>query len=1076
VSQAQAAKTLAMMMKGVQAFEARDLKMAMAAMSMAAEMNAEGPAALAKALAEAMKAIRRNDRMALMLVMAQAAAVAAAQDERPVDVLPVARPIVETPPPRVPPELPRVPQAAPIVTPPTALPSATLAPPKPAGLEMVTPLETAPLVEAPEIVAVPEPRKPIVAVESPPETVRPVEPPPVLVSPDSAKRDSAEPNGAAPKPRVDPIFTARPVADPVATAPSIAKPPLPIARPPITAPAAVDAQYTADLPPAPASRAVLLLGAAEHALGRGEFDAAMADLDHALLSSRANPDEDDLVAGEAFIRLGGVLAEARSWPKAREAVTEGLEIKTRALGKSSRRIAADLTLLSYVCERLGLYGEARFYAERGLTIRRLQSNAEPRDLAASLVQLGNVALGLEDFSGAESCFREALAIGRDLQAGDEWIAGLLDQLAQAVARLENASAAFALRRPMLPADHPDIGRSLMYIGGYLLEAGVHGEAETHVRAALEIFEACGPDEMMSAAQCLETLAVLNVRRQDLEGGRLLLVSAVERLRAAFGPDLNLVMKFETELAFLTLFTGDLQGAATLGYATMWRARAAHHATMRRDLWYLLSQLAGVRREAAAAIVFGKLAANAVAFQPGGVTSLETPLQRLFAARHGDVFRHLAGLLAKADRLPEASQVLTMLKEDELFDMLRRNPALDPRVTQIHLSSTEAVWEAEGNDVLRALADAGRDSLTAADATRRRQEAERRFEGWLKATQSRCAAPADFENGHAGLAPLGARVGLLQMIAGPASLQLLLSTTEFQVAHEVEVTAPALRRMVLAFRACVETQGAEVAALGSELFGHLIAPVLPVLQEWGLKTLLIGAEGWLRYVPFPALHDGEKFLAESFSTVMLTEAVLDAAGLRMDGLTITAMGDSSAAAELRALVRNERGDGLIPGNMAIDALFGAACLSEALAGSRLVHVASRLVLDAETPADSHLTLGDGTKLRLAALAQPPYYFRDVVQIAFTDCETVSAEAAGDGSELEALGAMLRWRGAETVLASHWRPNAGPMVAQIAAFYAARRAGKPASAALNAAQRQVLAGPEAFRHPYFWAAFFVLGGFE
>jgi tetratricopeptide (TPR) repeat protein len=1069
VSEAQAAKVLAMMMKGVQAFEARDLKMAMAAMSMAEELNAGGSAALNKALAEARKAIRRDDRMALMLTMAQAAAAARPMEVPPVKAPPVAKrpaPVVRPPAVEAPPATPVIVETVAVQTPIKAENvdiAAVAAPPvapaaKPVSVEakqrvempvpVIEPVETPKPVEIPPtpVVTVPAAVEP-----APPAKPARAEPKPARAEPKLAK--------AEPKQRTEPILMPRPIAETMAPA------------------------EAAPAPPAPASRAILLLGAAEHALAHKDKESAMAALDHAILSSRAHPEEDDLAAAEAFIRLGGVLAEAQSWFKAREALNEGLDIKMRALGKSNRRIAADLVLLSYVCERLGDYQEARTLAERGLSIRRLQSNVEPGDLAASLVQLGNVALALEEFGDAAGCFREALAIGRDIGAGDEWIAGCLDQLALAVARLESKAAAralheqaFALRRPMLPADHPDIGRSLMYIGGFLLDAGAHEEAATHVNAALEIFEAQGPAEIFNAAQCLETLAVLNVRRQDLEPGRKLLLNAVERLRAAFGPEQNLVMKFETELAFLTLFTGDLHGAAKIGYATLWRARAPHHVNLRRDLWYLLSQLAAVRREWAAAIVFGKLAANAVAFQPGGVTSLETPLQRLFAARHGDVFRHLAGLLAKADRLPEASRVLAMLKEDELFDLLRRNPALDPRVTQIHLSSTEATWEAEGNDILRALADAGRDGLTAGEADRRRLEADRRFETWLKTTQTRCAPPADFQSGHAGLAPLGARVGLLQMIAGPQSLHLLLSATEFQVACEVEVGAPALRRLVLAFRVCVETQGEEVAALGAELFGYLIAPVLPVLQEWGLKTLLIGAEGWLRYVPFPALHDGETFLAERFATVMLTEAVQDATGFRRDGLTISAMGNASAAAEMRALVRGERSEGLFPGSVAADALFGAAQLSEALADTRLVHVASRLVLDAETTADSYLTLGDGTALRLNALAQPPYYFRDVVQMAFTDCQTAPADSAGDGSELEAMGALLRWRGVGVVLACHWRPETGPVVAQITAFYAQRREGKPASAALNAAQRQILAGPAAYRHPYFWAPFFVLGGVE
>jgi CHAT domain-containing protein len=940
MSGARTARALSMVMKGVQAFEARDLKMAAAAIAMAAELNDGGPAALSAALAQAAEAIRRDDRKALLQAVAQAAALADA-----------------TPDTAAPPPVARL-----------AAAESSFAPAAPGGQAALVP----------------------------------------------------------------------------------------------------------DVPAAPASRALLLLGEATHALGRGDEPAAMDALAHALMSTEAGPEAEDLAAGEAFSRLGVSLAERRRWAPAREAMARGLEIKMRVQGKSHRRIAADLTALSSLAEQLGDYEEARSLAERGLTIRRLQSNGDPKDLADSLVQYGKAALGLEDYAAAAGCLREALAIGRDVRAPDLWLADVIDQLGLAVARLEDADAAralheqaFGLRRDKLPADHPDIGRSLVHIGGFLLAAGAHDEAATHFKGALEIFMAQAPAEAAGVAMCLENLAVLAVRRQNMEPGRRLLVNAVETLRAAFGPTQVMVMKFETELAFLTLFTGDLAGAAALAYATLWRAKAAHHATLRRDLWSLLSQLAAARREMEAAILFGKLAANAMRFQPGGVTSLETPLQRLFAARHGDVFRHLAGLLVQAGRLPEASQVLAMLKEDELFDMLRRDPARDTRVTQMALNPAEAGWVVEGDDIQRALADADREPVRPGEAKRRREDAERRFEPWLNAAQTRCAAAAAVDE-HPGVAALGARVAKLQMVPTPGCLHLLLTTSAFQIARDVPVTAGALRRLSLAFRQAVQAQAADAAALGAELYQYLVAPVAEVYRDLGIKTLLVGAEGWLRYVPFAALHDGTAFLAETTATVLLTEAWDLESPVWPESMKMAAMGDAEAGPELRELARNGRVE------LATEALFNATGLSEALADRQIVHLASRTVLDAAAPAGSAITLGDGSALLVSALAQLPFYFRDVVQMSLTACETASGVAAGDGSEVEALGALLRWRGAGAVLASHWRPPSGPAATLMAAFYEPRKGRRLASGALNAAQRAMLAGD--FKHPYYWAGYFVMGGIE
>jgi CHAT domain-containing protein len=991
MSREQAAKALSMVMKSVQAFDARDLNMAAAAIAMAEELNEGGAAALGGALAEAAQAIRADDRKALLRAVAKAAAF--------VDAAPETDAAWAQPP------------VAPEVTAKTARPAEA----RPVAGSVVE--RSAPAVQ--------------VAAEH----VAPV---------------AVQILGG-----IDPVpATAAPEAD----AP----------RTPVPVP------VLANLPPDPASRALLLLGEALHALGRGDEPAALDALAHALMSSAAGPEAEDLAAGEAFSRLGGSLAESRRWAPAREAMTRGLEIKMRVLGKSHRRIAADLTALSSLAEQLGDYDEARLLAERGLTIRRLQSNGDPKDLADSLVQYGKAALGLEDYATASDCLREALAIGRDVRAPDLWMADGFDLLGLVVARLEDGQAAralheqaFGLRRTLLPADHPDIGRSLLHVGGFLLAAGQYEEAATHFRGALEIFEAHAPAEAACAALCLEHLAVLEVRRQNLEPGRKLLVSAVETLRAAFGPEQLQVMKFETELAFLTLFTGDLAGAAALGYAVLWRAKAAHHATLRRDLWFLLSQLAGARGEADAAILFGKLAANAVRFQPGGVTTLETPLQRLFAARHGDVFRHLAGLLVRAGRLPEASDVLAMLKEDELFDMLRRDPARDPRDTQLALNPAEAAWVVEGDDIQRALADAAREEIRPGEVKRRREEAERRFEPWLKSAQARCAAAAAAQQ-HPGLAALGARVGQLHMVSTPSCLHLLFTTTEFQIAREVAVSAGTLRRLALAFRQAVQDQAADAAALGAELYQYLIAPVAEIYRDLGVKTLLVGAADWLRYVPFAALHDGTKYLAETTATVLLTEAWRVESPVWPEKMTIAAMGDAGVAAELRGLVRSGQAE------LATDALFNATSLSEALAARQVVHVASRTVLDAAVPAASTMALGDGSALLVSALAQMPFYFREVVLMSLTACETASGEAAGDGSEVEGLGALLRWRKTGAVLASHWRPPAAPVAALVAAFYEPRKGRRLASGALNAAQRAMLAGE--FNHPYFWAGYFVMGGIE
>ena len=98
-----------------------------------------------------------------------------------------------------------------------------------------------------------------------------------------------------------------------------------------------------------------------------------------------------------------------------------------------------------------------------------------------------------------------------------------------------------------------------------------------------------------------------------------------------------------------------------------------------------------------AIFFGKQAVNAVQRQRGALTTLEKELQRSFLATKERTYRDLADLLVAAGRLGEAQQVLAMLKEEEMFDLLRRDMASDPRLTFAQLTSTEAEWQRHGDE-------------------------------------------------------------------------------------------------------------------------------------------------------------------------------------------------------------------------------------------------------------------------------------------------------------------------------------------------------------------------------------------
>jgi CHAT domain-containing protein len=762
-------------------------------------------------------------------------------------------------------------------------------------------------------------------------------------------------------------------------------------------------------------------------------------------------------------------------------LAEALDVRNRTHGGSHRGgTVAELTQLSVLYEKFGNVEEAWRLGQRALTIRRLQSTS-PRDMATCLAAAGTAALGMEDFAGAAAQLREALQAARAAGPDDAATAWLLDRLALAVAPLEGHAAAqvlhaqaLALRQKILPPTHPDLAHSTLHRAAQLLEAGQLDAAETQFRAAHQVFEAAGPAEQAGAAQCIEGLAVLHMRRHALAPARQLLQQALAMLREAWGQDHSLVLKYEAELAFLAHAAGELESARTQARAALRRSRPNRHEKLRHDLWHLLSQLAAAREEPASAIAFAKLAVLGLHRQHGPAARVPGPRNRLFGARDGDIYQHLAVLLAEAGRLPEANQALAMLKEAELFAALARDAAADPRRSFIPLSREEAGWEAAGGMVMRPILD---DDTAAGAISRQRRLAEMDFfESWLDSAESLCRPPAPYRPvKHPGIAAMGARVALLSILPGPRSLHLLLTTTDSQTAREVNIAAPALHGLCQNFRAAIAARRPDAPELGAALYRVLIAPVAETYHELGIKTLLINAQGWLRYLPFAALHNGATYLAETTATVLFTAAAPAFLAGAPGKATMAAYGVRGVDDGLSQLVRTGPEPGMFAGRLALDAAFDRPSLAEGLSSHRLLHIASPAVLDARHPAESALRLGDGSALPLRSLTNRPFHFRDVALLALTACET-TPDGDGDGSEVEAFGAMLRGCGVPAVLATLWRPEDGPTPNLLAAFYTQRRGGRMPGRALNAAQLEVIRGEETYRHAFYWAGFIVMGGVE
>lgn len=133
---------------------------------------------------------------------------------------------------------------------------------------------------------------------------------------------------------------------------------------------------------------------------------------------------------------------------------------------------------------------------------------------------------------------------------------------------------------------------------------------------------------------------------------------------------------------------------------------------------------------------------------------------------------------------------------------------------------------------------------------------------------------------------------------------------------------------------------------------------------------------------------------------------------------------------------------------------------------IVHLACHAQFRADNPRFSALHLVDGalTADQAESLGLKP------CTVVLSACETGTAELAS-GDEMVGLVRAFLVAGAARVLASQWPVDDQITADFMAQFYAELKSGQPPAAALRRTQAAVMA---VHPHPYFWAAFTLVGG--
>ena len=850
----------------------------------------------------------------------------------------------------------------------------------------------------------------------------------------------------------------------------------------------------------------------------GDPAGARKHLEQALEIYKLDPGETHRNIAKCLTSLGNVSTALGDYPKARESLEEALALSRERLGDQHPDVTDSLNNLGILHDTLGDRVVAHSYFSQALALRKAVLGDRHPDVATSLNNIGTSHLRLGDYAEALACHEQALDIRRQHwgEAHPE-VASSLCSLGSVRIKLGDYDAAkvlyeeaLAIRRRVHGDTHPQTALSFNYLGvashckdDYVLAREYHEKALTVWR---QLFGETHPNVTMS----LDNIGAALVEAGDAAGARKCYEQALKIRQEQFGethPDLHYNLH---SLAILDRREGAFDRAAQW---LDWNYRIAVSPGGDEYLpgvYHQLSRLKAAEVQPDAAIFFGKQAVNAIQRQRGRLTGLSADLQRSFVATKESFYRDLSDLLIEAGRLGEAQQVLAMLKEEELFDLLRRDAASDPRLTLAQLTSLEAEWQRHGDVLGRSLSRmtaelaelrrlAARDDAQEARLKAVRAELDavgREFRTWLdglrgdlvrQGSESAHSAALNLdllERMQGELRGLGPGVALVSYVLGTAKLSIILTTATFQVSREAEISEKTINRLVHEFRLAIDQRlDADVRRTAQALWRHLIAPIADQLAQTAATTLMIVPYGTLRYLPWSALMDGERYLVESYAVSILTLAAHGSLqGRRAEAWQVAGLGVSrevpgyrkllAVAEELSGIVRvAPGGSGIYPGTIRLDEAFTEQGFADVLGGHEAVHVASHFVLNPAQGLSSHLLLGDGTNLSLERLRDVSFDFHGVELMTLSACETAMGGGVENGREFEGFAALVQQRGVKAVLASLW-PVADESTAPLMTeFYRARREGLSKAAALRQAQIETLKGRHA--HPYHWAPFVLLG---
>ena len=697
-------------------------------------------------------------------------------------------------------------------------------------------------------------------------------------------------------------------------------------------------------------------------------------------------------------------------------------------------------------------GEAAAYNNLGLVNFRLSHY----ELSVRYYQL---ALGALDNLPEDDPKRLAGEAGVDVNLGLTYSA--LSRADMAVRRIQKA---LAIR--VAAGDLPGQLIALNNLGSVYNTAGNYKLAAENFEKALALADKLSDDKGIPVT--LNNLASAKRAMGDLAGAEKLLARSLDlslasdqRVSAAFAYN---------NLGLLWMTKGDPAKAAGYYERALQTFRAignrAAEAVALSNLMFTTSSLGQNRL----AIFYGKQAVNRVQGMRVEFAKLDEGTRKAFVDSRGDTYRKLAQLLISDGQIPEAEEVLGMLKEDEYLSFVRRDSSVSESLKgTVTLTPQEekalSEYEANAKVIVAAAEELGSleqkrialprgASLDAADQQAydtlkaKYNNAVDVFTKYLDGLKTRFTA----QDKRVELAANRTTVNLLKDIREPRTviiqtivaddaLNIILTTANLQKAYVVKVRRDELNEMVAKFRRAATDPSLDPRPLGGKLYEKLFPAELSAdLKAVKADTLVWSLDGTLRYVPLAALWDGQKYLAESYRLATLTLAAVPKVTKPVApqpwqafGVGVSRQSDGfvplpAVPRELCSIIRDPAkkdycvaagGSGSIDGYILTDDEFTLKAFTNELGRAPVVHIASHFALKPGDETASFLLLGGGDERHFSLADLRHTDLSNVELLTLSACNTaMSSGSTSGGSEVENFGTLAQMQGARSVMASLW----------------------------------------------------------